>query len=499
MSLTAISVILLIILILYGEIRKFYIKRKLGNFESPKQIPIVGVAGRFIGKSNDEIIDIVLNIIKEAKSTPVHAWFGSVLAIGICEPEDIQIILSSDDCLNRPYFYDQFHYKLSIIATDREIWKPHRRALNAAFNVKVLQSYIPHLNDKSRILLKKMEPFLKEPGDLYRTIFICMMDMITRTTMGSELNLQLEEQGEFFYKTVRIILNSVQYRVVRFWLKWDFMYNLSKVGRVEKIPLQNGNKIIEEMYNKKRKEINLLKSQGIDYLEIVDKENTANFLEKCILLEREGVFNHETVLDQLSTIVLGGFDTSTSAVFSTLLMLAMNQRHQDAVVKELRTIFETADCNVTQANLSGMQYMERVIKETMRLLPPTPLIARKSSYDVKLPKGTVPKDAFVVINIMQLHRNPKIWGENVTEFDPSRFLPENSAKRPPFSYIPFYGGVRNCIALKYAMISAKLTLAHLLRRYKFTTDLKFEDIRLKTHLILEVTNVNPLRIEQRHF
>lgn len=53
--------------------------------------------------------------------------------------------------------------------------------------------------------------------------------------------------------------------------------------------------------------------------------------------------------------------------------------------------------------------------------------------------------------------------------------------------------------MKYAMMSAKITLAHLLRRYKFTTDLKFEDIRLKTHLVLEVTNEKPLRIEERQF
>lgn len=170
---------ILFILILYGEIRKWFIKRKLGNFDSPKHsVPILGVAGRFIGKANDEVIDIVLNITKEAKSTPVYAWFGPILAIAISEAEDAQIILSSDACLNRPYFYDHFHYKLSIIATDKETWKPHRRALNSAFSVKALQSYIPHLNSKSRILLQQMQPFLKECGDLYRTIFICMIGTV---------------------------------------------------------------------------------------------------------------------------------------------------------------------------------------------------------------------------------------------------------------------------------------------------------------------------------
>lgn len=297
MSLSVILfVAILTILILYIEIRKWSIKRKLGSFESPSQMPILGVAGRFIGKSNDQIIDIIMNLIKEAKSTPVQAWFGTILAIGICEPEDVQVILSSDDCLNRPYVYDHFHYKLSIIATDREIWKPHRRSLNSTFNVKVLQSFVLQLNEKSRILIKKLKPFFKEPGNLHRAVFICMMDMIARTTMGSELNLQLDEQkGELLHKSVKIIMNSIQYRVVRVWLRWDFMYNLLKVGRDEKIPLEIGRQIIEEMYDKKMNELKLLKSQGIDYLEKVKEENTANYLEKCIILEQNGIFDHDTV------------------------------------------------------------------------------------------------------------------------------------------------------------------------------------------------------------
>lgn len=198
-------------------------------------------------------------------------------------------------------------------------------------------------------------------------------------------------------------------------------------------------------------------------------------------------------------MVFAGTDTLSITTFSTLLMLAINQRHQDLVVEELRSIFESADCDVTKVHLANMQYMERVIKETHRILAPVPFIGRKTSTDIELRKGTIPQGSMVIINIMHLHRNPKIWGENVYEFDPDRFLPESIIKRPPFSYIPFSGGQRNCIGMKYAMISAKITLAHLLRRFKFTTDLKFEDIRVKTHLVLEVINERALRIEKRHF
>lgn len=126
------------------------------------------------------------------------------------------------------------------------------------------------------------------------------------------------------------------------------------------------------------------------------------------------------------------------------------------------------------------------------------MIARKPSSDIELAKGVVPKNTIVVINIMHLHRNPNIY-ENSLEFDPDRWLPENVAKRPAFSYIPFSAGSRNCIGMKYAMISAKITLAQLLRKYKFTTNLKFNEIEMSTHVILEFNNEKPLCVEPRNF
>lgn len=488
-----------IIFILYGETRKWYIKRKMKNFSSPKQLPILGLSGRFIGKPNEEFINIISGIFAEVKSTPVQAWFGPILMVGITEPRDIQTILTSEDCLNRPSFASHFKCRTSLIATDRDIWKPHRRALNSVFNLKMLQSYVPLLNHKACILAKQMEPFLQEPGDLYRTISIGMIDSVAKTTTGIETNLQLNGRGSTLYEIFRLIMNNVQYRATRFWLRWDFVWNISKLGREEQIPFKTANIFIDEMYQKKVSELQSLNTVGINYLEEVKQKHATNYLEKCLILEQEGVFNYENVLDQMFFINLAGFETLSTTVYNTLLLLAINQEHQNSVVKELQSIFDSSDCDVTQDDLSRMQYLELVIKETLRLFSPFSFIARKSSADIELVNGIIPPDTFILINVMHLHRNPKIWGKNVLEFDPNRFLPENIEKRPPFSFIPFSGGARNCMGMKYAMISAKITLFHLLRRYKFSTDLKFEDIRVKYNIMLEVINEKPLRMEIRKF
>lgn len=76
--------IIVVVFILYTEFRKWQIKKKLRYFESlPNQYPIIGVAGRFLGKSNDELIETILHAFDEVKTTPVQVWFGPILGVSI--------------------------------------------------------------------------------------------------------------------------------------------------------------------------------------------------------------------------------------------------------------------------------------------------------------------------------------------------------------------------------------------------------------------------------
>lgn len=121
--------------------------------------------------------------------------------------------------MEKPYFYNHLHCKSSIIATDRDIWKSDRRTLNMAFNIRILHSYIPILNEKARRLLRKMEPLLEESGHLYRTIFISYLDSIVRTTMGIEIDMQSDsvpQRGIFYYGIFRQIMENIQYRMHNF-------------------------------------------------------------------------------------------------------------------------------------------------------------------------------------------------------------------------------------------------------------------------------------------
>lgn len=292
-----------LIAILWMEIRKWFVQRKLSYFESPKQIPILGVAGRFFGKSNDQIIDIVLDTYDEVGSTPLQLWFGPVLVVGICEPDDCQTILTSEQCLDKPYFYDLLKCKSSIIVTDKEIWKTDRRMLSPSFNVKILQSYVALFNDKSHILIQKMQSHIENSTNLYRSIFTCMMDFLAITTMGTDLALQ-SDRGNFYFEIFKRAMNNIQYRISRYWLRWDFTYSLTKVYRDEQIPEKIGTDLLEDIYRNKMTE---MKESNDEYGE---NNNGMNFLEICIKLQQNGIFSEQNVLDQMRLIIFAGIDST---------------------------------------------------------------------------------------------------------------------------------------------------------------------------------------------
>lgn len=209
-------------------------------------------------------------------------------------------------------------------------------------------------------------------------------------------------------------------------------------------------------------------------------------------------------------------------------MLAVYPEIQEKVVAELHEIFDDADSPVTYEDLSKLTYLEMVVKESLRHFPVGPFIARKTSddfpfkgkFDILITSfenilceqifqmtkknifhfskgGIIPKGAFILLNIAKMHKDPKYWGDRAHEFNPDHFLPENFSKMHPYTFLAFSGGPRNCIGIKYAWYVAKIMLAHLLRKYKFTTHLKYEDIRTKVHIILKIANDNPIRVERR--
>lgn len=104
---------------------------------------------------------------------------------------------------------------------------------------------------------------------------------------------------------------------------------------------------------------------------------------------------------------------------------------------------------LTTQDIQDLQFLERCIKEALRLYPSVPLIARRLNNDLILDKYTIPSGTTAIIVTYMLHRDPNVFA-HPEKFNPDNFLPERCENRHPYAYIPFSAGPRNCIGKGYS-------------------------------------------------
>ena len=175
--------------------------------------------------------------------------------------------------------------------------------------------------------------------------------------------------------------------------------------------------------------------------------------------ETGNAFTDEQLGDEVATMILAGHETTATALFWALYLLALDPANQDKLAAEVNALPKDAPLE-----LDRLKFTRAVIEETMRLYPPVFLIARAAKAADAIAGFSVrPKDV-ILISPWLLHRHEKLW-QNPNAFVPQRFLPP-AAPPDRFAYLPFGVGARVCIGAHFAMVEATLALAKLIGAFE---------------------------------
>lgn len=192
--------------------------------------------------------------------------------------------------------------------------------------------------------------------------------------------------------------------------------------------------------------------------------------------ERMRVFSDQEITANCATFLIAGTETSTLALTIISYLLATHPKEQQKLYEEIKGASE-GDLSMaskklpSSETLASLEYLDAIIKESLRLFPPAVVAERRVSqeYTLELKDGkkvTLPLGSFVWIPIFNIHRSEKNFFRP-NDFIPDRFIiKEEKNSINPMTYMPFGAGPRNCIGMRLALVNVKHAIASILLNFK---------------------------------
>ncbi len=194
--------------------------------------------------------------------------------------------------------------------------------------------------------------------------------------------------------------------------------------------------------------------------------------------------------DELMTMLLAGHDTTALTLTYTYYLLSEHPQVRERVHAEIDEI----DGRPTATDVRGLDYLDRVLSEAMRLYPPVYTVFREPKTDVRIAGYRIPADSILMLPQWGVHRSER-WYDDPLTFDPDRWEPARRADRPRFAYFPFGGGPRHCIGKQLSLLEAKLILATVGSEY--TLEYEGPTLDLRGSLTMHPDHPMPMRLRER--
>ncbi|XP_046641927.1 cytochrome P450 4C1-like [Daphnia pulicaria] len=452
--------------------------RLINAVPGPKGIPILGNLLE-LNVGQVEFLRIVHREWVEKHGPIYRGWAGSRSIVCISSPELMEPILASQKLITKGKEYSYLSRWLGacMFLTTGLRWRSRRRLLTPAFHFQILESFFDVFNDQSHQLIKELDaaaaarPAASVDGsvNVYKILTQCALDIICDSSMGRQVRKREETSG--YLHSINRITQIVMERSLRPWLDSDLLFNLSALGREN----QRCVKILHDFTNQviqDRKQM-LNNNQSDDSVDHVKSQEESPkrrlaFLDLLIQASENGdKLSDDDIREEVDTFMFAGHDTTATAMSWFLYCIARNPEEQKLLFDEVDEVFEDSDRPCTPQDAANLKYLDCCIKETLRMYPSIPGVMRTITEDTEIGGFVLPAGLSVALLIYGMHRNPKVYPEPDT-FKPERFLPEQSANRHPYAFIPFSAGPRNCIGQKYAQFELKVVLSWVLRKFEFS-------------------------------
>ncbi|XP_015835137.1 cytochrome P450 4C1 isoform X2 [Tribolium castaneum] len=368
-----ISVLLLLVFLLKYVWNKRFLYYYGSKISGPFALPLIGSAYYFTGGA--KVLYDKLWQICEKYQPLAKIWLGPHLMVIPSHPKDVEYLLHNFVSKGQLYEYITPLFGHGLLTGTVEKWKDHRKLINASFNSKILNSFIDIFVTHAKSSLDVFKEFCgKGQVDILPVFLRINIDGICETAMGVKPGT-LSDRYDYLDWMMRAE-HLIMVRMFRPWLYPDFIWKNTNMGKEQKQLCKKSWKFIANIIKQKRGEkINTLHNDL----------KKLSFLEYFIdLTDEQQKWCEKELIEEAQTMVFTGSGSLAITECYVLLMLAIHPEIQEKIYEELLTIFGNSDRDLCFKDLSKLCYLDRVIKETLRLFPIAPYIARLLDSDIHM-------------------------------------------------------------------------------------------------------------------
>lgn len=406
--------------------------------------------------------ELLVNIRRIQQQMPMYLHeagqkYGDLVLLGqgkfsayfINHPDAIQHVLQDN---HKNYTKNTIQYNQlrkitgnGLLTNDGDTWLKHRRVLQPAFTRQRLMALIPLVNE----LMPPMVDRWKKAADTGELINVDqeMMELALEIVSRSMFGMGIAGESKKLTGAVITALDHL-------------------IDRVRN-PIQLPDPFPTRANLRNRKAMQTL--DAVCYRIIRNANNIQlndeNLLAMLLHAHQDSAldFGEAQTRDEVITILIAGHETVASALTWTWYLLSQNPAYFEKVAVEIQSVL--GNRRPEEADYEKLVLTGQIFDEALRLYPPAWVISRRS-IDADAVMGVdIPANALVIMSPYTIHRHSRFWKDADT-FYPERFSAESEENHPKYAYIPFGGGPRLCIGYQFALIEARIILAHLLSQFR---------------------------------
>jgi cytochrome P450 len=400
--------------------------------------------------------------------------FGPKLVILLNHPTDLEDVLAKK---NRSFIKGRFYRLLSpllgngLFTSEGDFWLRQRRLAQPAFHRERIVGYARVMVDYTEEMLDRWA--VGEQRDINADMMQLTFRVVAKALFDADVAGKAHEMGDALSAVLHDLdkeINGLGLLVPPGWPtpgRWRLKVAVKRLDR-----------IVFLILNERRQ-------SGEDRGDLLGMLLSAQDDDGSRMTDRQ-------VRDEAMTIMLAGHETTALTLSWLWVLLATHPSAEAALHEELKTVLDGRPPTVD--DLPRLKYTDMVVREALRLYPPTIELGRETIQEVEIGGYRLPSATNVMFTPWVVHRDQR-WFDDPDSFQPERWANGLAQGLPRFAYFPFSGGPRLCIGQSFALMEAVLLVAAIAQRFRLVLEPQTK-VQPDPALTLRIKGGLPMRVSQ---